>query len=292
MEAKQKVDQRVIELYDEYTHKPLPRREFLQRLANIAGGAAAASALLPLLENNYAHAATVAENDPRLEVGYLNYPGATSGVRAYFAKLKGGPAKHPAVIVVHQNRGVNPHIEDVVRRAALEGFIAIAPDLLSHIGGTPRDDDDARNVFAKLDRKHALADLVSLVDYAAVRPDVTGKVGCVGFCWGGGMTNQLAINSPRLAAAAPFYGDTPSPADVPKIKAPLLLHYASLDKRINAGVPAFEAALKAANVRYTKYVYEGVDHAFHDDTVAARYNKAAAELAWRRTMEFFKQTLG
>ena len=285
------VDQSIINLYDEYTHKPLERRVFLQRLAELAGGVVAASALLPLLDNNYAQAAIVEPNDRRLETGYLIYPGGSGNVKAYFAKPLGGPAKKAAVMVIHENRGLNPHIEDVARRAALEGYFAMAPDLLSPLGGTPSDDDAARQVFAKLDGKVALADLVPAVEYLARRPDSTGKVGVVGFCWGGSMTNQLAVASPRVAAAAPFYGEAPSPEVVPRIRAAMLLHYASNDDRINKGVPGYEAALKAANVRYTKYQYENTQHAFHSDVAGARYNKQAAELAWQRTMAFFRQHL-
>jgi carboxymethylenebutenolidase len=263
----------------------------MQRLAELAGGVAAASVLLPLLENNYAQAALVEPNDRRLETGYLSYPGGSGNVKAYFAKPLGGPARRPTVLVVHENRGLNPHIEDVARRAAVEGFFAMAPDLLSAFGGTPGDEDGARQFHAKLTSSVAVGDLVPAVDYLATRPDSNGKVGVVGFCWGGGMVNRLAVASPRLAAAVPFYGDVPNAADVPRIRAALLLHYASNDDRINKEVPGYETALKAAGKPYTKYQYEGTQHAFHSDVNAARYNKAAAELAWQRTIAFLKQQL-
>jgi len=284
------IDRAILDLYDEYTHKPLERRVFLHRLAELAGGTAAATVILPLLENNYARAATIAENDARLQTGYLHYPGAKGDVRAYYAKPK-GDAKQPSLIVVHENRGLNPHIEDVARRAAAEGFFALAPDLLSAFGGTPKADDAARAAFARIDTALAVADLSAAVDYLGSRPDVSGRIGVVGFCWGGGMTNRLVMASPRVAAAAPFYGPVPEKIDASRIKAALMLHYAGLDDRVNAGIPRYEAALKAAGVRYTIYMYPGANHAFHNDTAGERYNKDAAELAWSRTMAFFKQNL-
>ena len=289
MKSGGRVVQGAIKLHDACAHKPLARRQFLRRLADLAGGTAAVAALAPLFEN--AHAEIVPLNDARLETGYLNYPGATGNVRAYFAKPKGASAKRPAIVVIHENRGLNAHIEDVARRTALEGYLSLAPDLLSPLGGTPKDEDAARDAFGKLDRKQAVAELVAGVDYLAARPDVSGRIGCVGFCWGGGMANQLAVNSARLNAAAVYYGDVPSPDDVPRIKARLMLHYAGLDKRIDAGIPSYETALKAANVAYALYMYEGANHAFNNDTGKA-YDKQASELAWQRTMAFFKQTLG
>lgn len=285
------MDPRVIALYDEYTHTPLPRRVFLRRLAGIAGGSAAASALLPLLENNWARAALVEPNDARLETGRLEYPGASGRIRAYTARPKSAAVKIPAVIVIHENRGLNAHIEDVARRAALEGFFALAPDALSPLGGTPKDEDAARAAIGRLDVKRTIADLVAAVDYLAARPDVTGKVGCTGFCWGGSMTNQVAVHSPRLAAAAPFYGAGADARDVPRIKARLLLHYAERDSWVNPGIARYEAALKAAGVSYTAHIYPGTEHAFHNDTAGVRYNKDAAELAWKRTIAFFRQHL-
>ena len=285
------MDQRIIDLYDEYTHAPIERRVFIKRLTALAGSTAGAMAALPLLESNYAFAATVPPNDARIEAGHVAYAGASGAIRAYRARPKGA-AKLPAVVVIHENRGLTPHIEDVARRAAIEGFVVLAPDLLSPLGGAPADEDAARQLFAKVNPATALADLVAGVSYLKTSADVSGKIGCIGFCWGGGMANNLAVNLPELAAAVPFYGIQPATADVPKIRAKLLLHYASNDDRVNAGVPAYEAALKAAGVSYTKHVYEGTQHAFHNDTAGARYNKEAAELAWRRTVEFLRATLG
>ena len=284
------MDQRIIDLYDEYTHAPLERRVFIKRLTALAGSTAGAMAALPLLESNHAFAATVPPNDARIEASHVTYPGASAPIRAYLARPK-GTAKLPAVVVIHENRGLTPHIEDVARRAALEGFVALAPDLLSPFGGAHADEDAARQLFAKVNPATALADLVAGVSYLKARADASGKIGCIGFCWGGGMANNLAVSVPELAAAVPFYGIQPAAADVPKIRAKLLLHYASNDDRINAGVPAYEAALKAAGLSYTKHVYEGTQHAFHNDTAGARYNTEAAELAWRRTVEFLNATL-
>jgi carboxymethylenebutenolidase len=284
------IDPQIIELYDEYTHRPLPRRVFLQRLGLLAGGAAAAAALLPLLENNYAAAQIVQPNDSRIDTARIEYPGKSGPIKAYLAKPK-GEGRRGGVLVVHENRGLNPHIEDVARRVALAGFVAVAPDALSPHGGTPPNEDAAREAFTKIDRPLAVANLVAGVDFLAGRSDVNGKVGAVGFCWGGGMVNQIAVNSSRLVTGVSFYGPVPAAADVPKIKARMILHYAGLDQNINAGIDGYEAALKAADVRYSKYMYDGVNHAFHNDTGAARYNREAAELAWQRTIDAFKQSL-
>lgn len=284
------MDQKIIDLYDEYTHAPLERRVFIKRLTALAGSSAGAMAALPLLESNYALAATVPPDDARIEAGQVSYAGTSGVIRAYLARPK-GTAKLPAVLVIHENRGLTPHIEDVARRAAVEGFVALAPDMLSPFGGAPADEDAGRQLFTKVVPATALADLVAGVSYLKSRADVLGKIGCVGFCWGGGMANNLAVNVPELAAAVPFYGIQPAAADVPKIKAKLLLHYAGTDERINAGIAAYEAALKAAGVSYARYMYEGTQHAFHNDTSGARYNKEAAELAWRRTVEFLNATL-
>jgi carboxymethylenebutenolidase len=285
------MDRRIIKLFDEYTHKPLERRTFLERLAVLTGGSAAAYALLPLLENNYAHAARVDPADPRLATSTIGYPGATGEVLAYLAIPKAGPPKRAGVIVIHENRGLNPHIRDVARRVAVEGFTALAPDALSPVGGTPSDEDDARAAIGRLDRDAAVRNFVAAIAYLKSRPDAAGPVGAVGFCWGGGMVNLLAVAAPDLAAGAPFYGVVAPTADVPRIKAKLQLHFAGYDPRINAGIPEYEAALKSAGVAYEKFVYDGTDHAFHNDTGAARYNKAAAELAWSRTIAFFKANL-
>ena len=286
------MDRRVIELYDEYTHRPLERRAFIERLAALVGGTAAAYAALPLLENNPAHAALVEPADARLETTTIGYPGASGEMFAYLAVPKVGPQKRAGVIVIHENRGLNAHIRDVARRVAVAGFSALAPDALSPVGGTPADEDDARAAFGRLDRESTVRDFVAAVAYLKARPDASGRVGAVGFCWGGGLVNLLAVAAPDLAAAVPFYGPAAPAGDVPRIRAKLQLHYAGYDPRINAGIPEYEAALKRAGVVYEKFVYGGTDHAFHNDTGAARYNKAAAELAWSRTIAFFKATLG
>jgi carboxymethylenebutenolidase len=284
------MDQRIIDLYDEYTHAPLERRVFIKRLTALAGSAAGAMAVLPLLESNYAFSATVPADDARIEASRITYPGASGPIRAYLARPK-GKAKLPAVVVIHENRGLTPHIEDVARRVAVEGLVALAPDMLSPFGGTPADDDAGRQLFTKVKPATAVADLVAGVTYLRGRADATGKIGCVGFCWGGGMANNLAVNVPELAAAVAFYGVQPAAAAVPKIGAKLMLHYAGNDDRVNAGIPAYEAALRSAGVSYTKYVYEGTQHAFHNDTAGDRYNKEAAELAWHRTIEFLHAEL-
>ncbi len=286
------LDRRFIDLYDEYTHRPLPRRTFIERLAALAGSSAAATALLPLLENNYAKAAVIDPGDSRLETTRISFKGASGDVRAYLAVPKRAPAKRAGVIVIHENRGLNPHIEDVTRRVALEGYTALGVDLLSPLGGTPSDEDKARDMIAKLDRDATAKDLVAAVAYLKSRPDSNGKVGAMGFCWGGGMTNRLATASPDLAAAVPYYGAQPAAVDAAKIKAKLLLHYAGNDANVNPGIPKYEEALKRAGVDYKLYMYDGAEHAFNNDTNAARYNKAAADLAWSRTLAFLKSTLG
>jgi carboxymethylenebutenolidase len=283
------MDQKFIDLYDEYAQGSLDRREFLKKLTALAGGTAAAITLLPLLENKYAQAQVVPMDDPRLHVENIKYPGETGEVLAHFARPK-GDAKLPGVIVIHENRGLNPHTEDVARRAAIEGFIAIAPDALSSLGGTPEDVNEARSLMRKLDSQATVKNYLAAVQYLKTHPQSTGKVGCMGFCWGGGMTNQVAVNSPDLAAAVPFYGRQPAPEDVPKIKASMLLHYAGLDERINAGIEAFEAALKEASIEYKIFMYEGAGHAFFNDT-GSRYHKEAALLAWERTIAFLKEKL-
>lgn len=280
------MDQQIINLYDEYTHKPLPREVFLKRLAVLAGSTAAAMAILPMLENNYAVAATVSEQDIELHTEDITYPADDITMKAYFAKPK-KDGKYGAVIIIHENRGLNDHIRDVARRAAKAGYIAIAPDALSAAGGTPTDQDQARQLFSQIDAKQNLINFSKGFDYLKGRKDYNGFTGCVGFCWGGALVNQLAVNVPDLKAAVAFYGRQADVADVPKIKAALQLHYAGLDERINAGIPAYEEALKKNNVKYELYLYEGVNHAFHNDTSGARYNEAAAKLAWKRTLDFW-----
>lgn len=284
------VDQRIIDLYDEYTHAPLDRRVFIERLAALTGSVAAAMAILPMLGPNYANASIVPADDNRLETKTITYKGVTGDIKAYEAKQKGG-GKRGAVIVIHENRGLNPHIQDVTRRLALEGFVAVAPDLLSPLGGTPADQDKARDMIGKLDSKQTTENAVALVAALGKNPETNGKVGIIGFCWGGGVTNQVAVNAPSLKAAVPYYGRQPRPEDVAKIQAPIMAHYGALDKRINAGIPAFEEALKKNNKKYQIFVYDNANHAFNSDTSPDRYNKPAAEMAWKRTVDFLKQNL-
>jgi carboxymethylenebutenolidase len=243
-----------------------------------------------LLERDHAAAQIVPKDDPRVYSEYIKYPVENGEARANIVRLK-GDAKLPGVVVIHENRGLNAHMEDVTRRIALEGFVAIAPDALSLVGGTPEDPDKAASLIGQLDRQSTIKLYVAAVKYLKTHPMSTGKVGTVGFCWGGGMANQLAVNSTDLPAAVPYYGAVAAPEDVPRIKASLLLHYAGLDERINSGIPAFEAALKKASVDYRIYMYEGAQHAFNTDTWAARYNKDAAQLAWQRTISFLKEKL-
>jgi len=284
------MDQKIVDLYEKYTLKKVNRREFIKKLTIIAGSTAAAYALLPLLEKGDAEAGLVKEDDPRLTAEYLHYEGATGKVRAYAARPKSA-GKFPCVLVIHENKGLNPHIEDVSRRLALEGFSAMAPDALSPAGGTPGDPDKARSMIKKLDKQANLANFIAAAKYLKTNPLSTGKVGVVGFCWGGALANQMAVNSPDVTAAVPYYGRQPAAEDVPKIKAALLLHYAELDQRINKGIPAFEAALKAASIDYRIYMYAGAKHAFNNDTNAARYHEASAKLAWQRTIDFLKEKL-
>lgn len=284
------MEQKYIKLYDEYTHSTMSRRDFMDRLTAMAGSAGAA-ALLPVLQNNYAHAETIPATDARLETGAISYPGATGKtMRGYLAKPKGA-TRLPTVVVIHENRGLNPHIEDVTRRLAVEGFVALAPDALAPMGGTPDDMEKSREMIAALDMKETLAHYLASVDYLKQRTDSTGKVGCVGFCWGGSMANQLAVSAPDLRAAVAYYGGQPAVADVPKIRASVLLHYAGMDERINAGIPAYEAALKAAGTDYQLSMYDGVNHAFNNDTNEARYDRQTAEFAWARTIAFLKAKL-
>ena len=284
------MDQKVIELHEKFQHALLDRREFLRRLAIVAGGIAAANALLLVLENNEAKAQIVQKDDARIQAEYTQYPGATGEVRAYLARPR-EDKKLPGVVVIHENRGLVPHIEDVARRFALEGFLAIAPDALTPLGGTPEDPGKAPPLIGQLDRQTTINNYLAAVRYLKTHPLSTGKVGVVGFCWGGGMANQLAVNSTDLLAAVPYYGAQPASEDVPKIKASLLLHYAGLDERINKGIPAFEEALKRASIEHKIYRYEGAQHAFNNDTNPSRYNKEAAQLAWERTILFLKQKL-
>ena len=284
------MDQRIIDLYDSFTHGGMSRRAFLDRLAEAAGSSAAALALMPLLQNDYARAAIVAADDARLAVDTVAYDAQGTRVSGYLAPLK-SKGRRPAIIVVHENRGLNPHIQDVARRLALAGFLAYAVDMLSPLGGTPADEDKARDMIGTLNADATARRIAAAVPFLEHPPESTGKVGAVGFCWGGGMVNRVAVLAPDLKAAVAYYGLQPPAASVKSIQAALLLHYAGLDSRVNAGIAAYEAALKAAGKRYTVYLYPNVNHAFNNDTNSSRYNKAAAELAWSRTVAFLKQEL-
>jgi len=281
----------VLELFDSYAHGVISRREFLNGAAKFAVGSFTASAMFEALKPNYAWAQQVSKDDGRIATEYLQYPSpqGSGTVRGYFAKPKAASGKLPGIVVIHENRGLNPYIEDVTRRLAVDGFIAFAPDALTPAGGYPGDEEKAAKLFASLDPVRRTEDLVASANYVKSRPDVA-KLGAVGFCFGGGIVNTLAVRLPDLAAAVPFYGAQPNSADVPKIKAALLIHYAGADERINAGWPAYESALKAAGVRYQMYMYEGLQHAFHNDTTP-RYDEAGAKLAWKRTIEFLREHL-
>jgi carboxymethylenebutenolidase len=285
------MDQRIINLYDSFTHSRISRREFMDQLTVLAGSTAAAVALLPLLKNDYARAATVPENDARLNVQKVTYDWAKGKVNGYLVRMK-GTMRRPAVIVIHENRGTNPHLEDVARRFALSGFLALAPDLLSVSGGTPTDEDKARDLHTKTNREDMIAEAVAAIGYLKSHLESVGKVGAVGYCFGGGVVNRMATDSPDLDAGVPYYGAQPPADKVPAIKAALMLQYAGIDDNINKGIDAYEAALKANNKKYVKHMYEGAQHAFNNDTNDARYHRAAAELAFGRTVAFFKDTLG
>jgi carboxymethylenebutenolidase len=285
-------DPEVLRLFDQYVHGLIDRRGFLDGAARYAVGGVTAAMLLDNLNPRFAQAQQVPRDDKRIKTESVEYESAhgSGKMRGYLVRPAGGKGKLPLVLVVHENRGLNPHIEDVARRIALEGFIAFAPDALAPLGGYPGDEDKARALFQKLDQAKTHEDFLAAVDYLKKRPDGNGKLGVVGFCWGGGMANFLATRVPDLAAAVPFYGNQPKPDEVAHIKAPLLIHYADNDERINAGIPAFEAALKANHVKYEMYRYPGTQHGFNNDTTP-RHDKAAASLAWGRTIEFFKKHL-
>lgn len=285
------MEQSIIRLYDEYTHTPLPRRVFLDRLVKLTGSAAAAAALLPLIENRYAHAAVIAEDDPRIEIMTAGFPMEGREMSGYLAKPAGG-SDLPAVLVIHENRGLNPHIQDVTRRLATEGFLAFALDALSADGGTPANEDTAREMIGKLDPVANLENYLAAIEFISDHPDGNGMAGCIGFCWGGGMANQLTLWADEsLNAAVSYYGKPLTAEEAQNVNAPLLLHYAGLDERINATMPAFEEALKTGKKDFELHLYDGVNHAFNNDTNAARYNKEAADLAWSRTVEFLRKHL-
>lgn len=285
-------DPRILELYDGYVHGKLSRRDFIDRAGAITLGTAAAAAVLDSLQPNYALASQVPPDDPSIRAERIEYPSPDGNgtVRGLLARPAGATGKLPAVLVVHENRGLNPYIEDVVRRTAKAGYLALGPDGLTALGGYPGTDDEGRALQSKIDPAKLMADFFAGFEHLARHPDGTGKVGAVGFCYGGGVCNALAVAYPNLAASVPFYGRQANVSDVPAIKAPLLLHYAELDERINAGWPAYEAALKQHGKTYTAHFYPGANHGFHNDTTP-RYDRAAADLAWSRTLEFFKAHL-
>jgi len=287
-------DQELLDLYDYYVHGQIDRRGFLDRAAKFAVGGLTAAALLELISPKYAFAAQVPKDDSRISSEYLKYPSpdGSGEMRGLFAKPSGPTGRLPGIVVVHENRGLNPYIEDVVRRVALAGFVAFGPDALYPVGGYPGNDDEGRALQAKLDGKKVTEDFVAAVKFLHAHPACNGSLGVTGFCFGGGMANTLAWRLPDLVkAAVPYYGGQASAENAAKIKGALLLHYAELDTRVNAGWPAYETALKAAGVEYTAYIYPGVNHGFHNDTTP-RYDQAAAELSWTRTIEFFKRKLG
>ncbi|MDQ2634591.1 MAG: dienelactone hydrolase family protein [Pseudomonadota bacterium] len=285
------ITQEMIDAYDEYTHLTLDRRGFMEKLTKLAGSGAAAAAIAPLLAADPAAAEIVAADDARLKGEDVSWPGATGDMMGYLVRPADQSGKLPAVIVIHENRGLNAHIRDVARRVALEGFVALAPDYLSPLGGTPADEDKAREMIGQLDPAQTVADGVATVEFLKGHELGTGKVGAMGFCWGGGAVNNLAAATPDLAAGVAYYGRQADAADVPNIQAALLLHYAGQDERINAGIDAYKNALEAAGKDFTIHVYEGAQHAFNNDTSSARYDKEAADLAWGRTIAFFKEKL-
>jgi carboxymethylenebutenolidase len=288
---KEDIKQEVFDLYDDYAHNRIERRVFLDKLSMYAVGGITVASLLSFISPNY-HVIQVESNDPRLKSDYINYDSPKGGgsIKGLLSRPADTKRKLPGVIVVHENRGLNPYIEDVGRRTALAGFISLAPDALTPLGGYPGNDDEGRTLQSKRDRGEMLEDFIAAYEYLKSHKDCTGKVGVVGFCFGGGICNQMAVRIPDLKASVPFYGGQAPVEDVPKIKAPLLLHYAGLDTRVNEGWPAYEQALKENKKEYTAYIYPEVNHGFHNDSTP-RYDKAAAELAWQRTIDFFKARL-
>jgi carboxymethylenebutenolidase len=284
------ITQEMITLFDEYTHVHLNRRRFMDSLAKLTGSMTAAVAVAAMIAPSAKAQGLSSETDERLEVADITYPGARGEMKGYLAVPKeGGP--FPAVIVVHENRGLNAHIKDVTRRMALEGFVALAPDYLSDLGGTPADEEAARGLFQQLQPTDVTGNGVATIAFLKTHEKSNGKVGAIGFCWGGGTVNDLAVASPDLLAAVPYYGRQPNAEAVAQIKGRVMAHYGGLDERVNAGIPDFEAALKAAGIEYQIFVYEGANHAFNNDTSAQRYDETAAKLAWNRTVAFLKETL-
>ncbi|MDO5969053.1 dienelactone hydrolase family protein [Flavivirga aquimarina] len=289
---KEAISQEVFDLYDDYAHNEIGRRQFIEKLSTYAIGGITVASLLSFMSPNYKDTITVKQDDPRLHSDYITYKSPKGGgsIRGLLSKPNDTNTKFPGVIVVHENRGLNPYIEDVGRRTALDGFISLAPDALTPLGGYPGNDDDGRALQKKRDRNEMLEDFIAAFEYLKSHEHCNGKIGIVGFCFGGWISNMLAVRVPELLAAVPFYGRQPSDEDAAKIKAPLLLQYAELDTRVNAGWSDFEAVLKANNIDYKAHFYPGVNHGFHNNTTP-RYDKKAANLAWSRTIDFFKEKL-
>lgn len=283
------MDQKIIKLYDSFTHSEINRKDFMKKLAVLTGSTALALTTLPLLESNYAAAASFHSDD--IEVENITFPGVEGDMKAVLAKPK-GKKKLGSVVVIHENRGLTPHIIDVTKRLAAEGFIALGVDALSPFGGTPEDENKGRELIGKLDPEKNVQNYLKALAYLRGHKESNGKTGCMGFCWGGGMSNKLAVMDPKLNAAVAYYGAQARTEDVPKIKASVMLHYGGLDERINAGIPAYEKALKDNNIDYKVFVYEGVNHAFNNNTSPTRYNEPAAKLAWQRTVDLFKTKIG
>ncbi|MCY0146223.1 dienelactone hydrolase family protein [Hoeflea sp. G2-23] len=292
MADKPTITQAMIKAYDDYTHLTLDRRGFMEKLTKLAGSGAAAAAIAPMLAANSAHAAVVAADDARLDTSDVTFPGAgVQEMKGYLVTPAENSGPWPAVIVIHENRGLNDHIRDIARRLAIDGFAALAVDFLSPLGGTPADEDKAREMIGQLESDETTANAAAARAWLAGHDKTNGNIGAIGFCWGGGLVNQLAVNDAELGAGVAYYGRQPETAAVASIKAPLLLHYAGLDERINSGIDAYRAALEAGGKNFEIHVYEGVNHAFNNDTSAARYDKTAADLAWSRTLAFFKHNL-
>ncbi len=286
------IKQEVFDLYDDYAHNKFDRRQFMERLSVYAIGGITISSLMSFMMPNYKNNLTIAQNDPRLSSDFITYSSPKGGgeIKGLLSKPSDVKEKLPGVVVVHENRGLNPYIEDVGRRVALENFISLAPDALSPLGGYPGNDDDGRTLQKQRDPQEMLEDFIAAYDYLKSHKDCNGKIGVVGFCFGGWISNMMAVRIPALKAAVPYYGRQPADEDAVKIKAPLMLQYAELDKRVNEGWPEYEKTLKANNIPYTAYFYPGVNHGFHNNTTP-RYDKPAADLSWSRSIDFFKENL-
>ena len=289
---KEDIKQEVFDLYDDYAHNRIPRRLFMDKLSTYAVGGVTVGSLLGFISPDYVKKIQIRQDDPKLKSEFITYDSPKGGglIKALLSKPADVEGKLPGIVVVHENRGLNPHIEDVARRAALAGFVSLAPDALTPLGGYPGNDDDGRELQQQRDRDEMLQDFIAAFDYLKDHPDCTGEVGVVGFCFGGWIANMMAVKVPELGAAVPFYGGQPTEG-IENINAPLLLHFGELDKRVNEGWPAYEAALKKNDKEYKAYFYENANHGFHNDTTP-RYDREAAELAWQRTIDFFKEKLG